>query len=228
MSIKHNLRTSIFAAALLIFASTAAWADAYDVEFVLNTSLIETQCAGDCYLAFQLADGSGTGDANNTVTLSGFALYGGSLDTSNVSLFGGAANPQPGFITLTDSDPTFNAAVQGFIPGSELAFEATFTNNADTGPFPDLFTMSILDPGWNGIPTLDTINDSFITVTLDGTTVPLPNGLPGPPTSFWASDLTQTTYDIPAPGVPEPSTTALLAVCFGFLGLRRKLRAQRF
>jgi len=217
------LRAGTLAVALLVFGGIRATADPLGWEFQLNTSSLPTN-QGPFYLAFQLEDGSGTGDANNTVTLYNFDFYGGSAAGSPVT-FGGATGSLETGITITDSDPFFNAIYEGFTPGPMLTFDADFTDNADVGPFQDQMLMSILDPTLNGIPTLDPSGlDSFLTVTLDGTTVTLPNGVVTPPLAVYSSDLTQTTYNIPAgAAVPEAGSLTLLFTCCAMLGLKRKL-----
>jgi len=210
---RNILKSSILAALLVVLGSTTARASSYTVPYLLNTSGIVGQ--GTFSLAFQLVDGSGIGNADNTVQLFGFNFYGGSASGSPL-LFGGAAGDVSTVLTLTNSDPFFNAAIQGFVPGQQLTFDATFTNNLDT-PFPDLFLLSLLDPTGNGIPTLDTVYDSFLAVNLNGTTTVV-DGITTPPTSVFGADPSQTNYDLPAPIVtPEPSSLVLLATSCLFL-----------
>jgi len=216
------MKSAILAAAVLLAGGMAATAGPLiTTTFSLNTSGIEGM--GTFYLAFQLADGSGTGDANNTVTLYDFNFGTGSAAGSPM-LYGGASGDIASVLSLTDSDPFFNAAVEGFTPGALLTFNATFTDNPDVGsPVQDQFFMSVLDGGGNGIPTTDAVNDSFITVTLDGT-VDNANGVPTPPRQTFAADLTQTSYNLPAPeAVPEPGSYFMLALGAGLLGLKGRL-----
>lgn len=223
MFIPNIFKSTILAVILAAVGSTAARAGAFTVEFSLNTTSIVG--LGTFSLAFQMVDGSGTGDADNTVSLYDFNFSGGSA-SGPAMLFGGATGSVATGLTLTNSSPLFNAAVQGFVPGHQLTFEATLTDNAGA-PFPDLFTMSILDPSGNGIPTFDTVNDSFLTVTLDGTTTTLPKGITVPPTSFFGADPSQTSYGLPAPtAVPEPSSLILLAASCVFLLFQRKVRSR--
>src|SRR5579864_8228359 len=65
---------------------------------------------------FQLTDGSGTNDGNNTVTLTNFAFGGGSA-TPGTTLFGGAVGDLGSSVVLTDNS-FLNSFTQGFTPGS--------------------------------------------------------------------------------------------------------------
>ena len=136
MSIRHILYISILTGGLLWVSCSAALAAPVNYFITINTSSLEG--SGAFGLAFQLADGSGTGDANNTVILSNFKFGGGSAGAVDLTA-GGAGGNMTSTITLTDSDPFFNAFAQNFTPGTSLMFQASMTNNADVGPFDDMF-----------------------------------------------------------------------------------------
>jgi len=218
MSIRHILHISILTGALLWVSCNAALAAPVNYFVTINTSLLEG--SGAFGLAFQLEDGSGTGDANNTVVLSHFTFGGGSAGAVDLTA-GGAAGNMTSAITMTDSDPFFNAFAQNFTPGATLSFEATMTNNADVGAFDDMFLVSLLDGSGNGIPTLDPSgNDTLVTFTMSGKGA-------FPAEASWGTDTSQTAYHVAAPNVmtPEPGTWMLMSG--GLLGLgllrRRKL-----
>ena len=61
---------------LLVLMLTPCWAD---IQYIvtLNTSPLVGHTAGPFAMNFQLNDGSGLGDANNTALLSGFVFGGG-------------------------------------------------------------------------------------------------------------------------------------------------------
>lgn len=222
MHIQHMLKTSVFAASLLLLGSTTAMAGLITQEFNVNTSSLEG--LGQFGLFFQLVDGSGTGNSDNTVTLSNFNFDGGSPAAGTVMDMGGGSGDMSSAVTLTNSSSFINFLFQGFTPGPELSFVASFTNNLDS-PLPDVFTASLVDPTGNGIPTLDPSgNDTLITVTLTGTVQPGPDG-PAPPVTVFGADPSQTSYVVPAPSVvPEPGSFVLLLGGLAGLGLRKLRR----
>jgi MYXO-CTERM domain-containing protein len=122
--------------------------------------------AGPYALDFQLNDGSGWGDANNTAALTNFQFGNGSVIGSG-STFGGAGGDLGSGVWLTDSNPLLNDFYQGFTPGSWLSFDLSLTTNVDGGGTPDLFSFAILDGALMNLPTESLGSDSFLEINLD-------------------------------------------------------------
>ena len=134
--------TILAVAACGIFAPSAhAAVNSYTIT--IDTSRLIGRSGGPFSVAFYLSDGSGTGDGNNTATLSGFDFGGGSAQGASTQI-GGVSGSLSSGIVLTDS-LYLNWLIQPFNPGSHLMFSVSATNNIDAGPTPDLFAVSILD-----------------------------------------------------------------------------------
>lgn len=163
--------------------------------------------AGPFSLEFQLNDGNGTGDGNNTATLSNFLFSGGAAAGSS-TLNGGATGNLTSGITLTDNG-FFNQFIQNFSPGATLSFQLGLTTKLDSGGVPDEFSFAILDSSGFEIPTLSPAN-ALLIIDLGSNT---------PTVSTFRTDTSQRPsgggppIDIAAPlvsNVPEPNSLALL------------------
>src|ERR1700730_1342942 len=84
----------------------------------VNTSSLIGHPAGPFVLAFQLTDGSGAGDANNSVTLTNFQFGSGSA-SGTPTLIGSASGNALSSIALTDG-AFLNAYIQPFTPGNRV------------------------------------------------------------------------------------------------------------
>lgn len=187
---------------------TTSYALSYSVN--LNTSSLMGHPAGPFFLEFQLTDGSGLDDANNTAILSNFSFGAGSA-VGSPTLTGGASGSLSSSVTLTDSS-FFNQFIQQFTPGTVLSFTLALTTNVDSGPTPDLLSFSILDKTGIEIPTLAGFADVFLAANIDSTTPVLrtfdsdiTRGLAGGGEPIVISH-TQDTGAV----VPEPNTFVLL------------------
>lgn len=188
-------RSAMVLAALLIAAGQqVAYGDIVTTE-VFDTSALISSSAGPFELAFVLTDGSGTGDGNNTVTLSNF-LFGvggsaGSVDTSLST--GGVSGDLASGVSLVDSS-FLNIFASSFTPGSLLSFRLGLTTNVDPGGTPDELSLVLLQGSGPPlpVPTTDPSGlDSFLTVNIDST---------------------QPTVSTFALAIPEPSSLLLIVV----------------
>ena len=179
--------------ALLLAPLACATPGAYDIT--INTAPLIGQASGPFSLDFQLNDGSGSADANNTANIGGFFYFGGSA-TGGATLSGGASGDLVSGVQLTETS-AFNELYQGFTPGSTLTFHVSLTLNADAGVTPDVFTFGILDSSLFNIPTTASDNSLF-TITINGAS----------PTFATASG---TDIPVTVTAVPEPGFWAVAA-----------------
>jgi hypothetical protein len=191
----------------------------------LGTAPLIGDVAGPFSLYFQFTDGSGTGDGNNTVTLSDIQFGTGGGPSGAPSTFGGVSGDLSSQVVLTDSS-FFNYFEQGFTPGDELSFTLDSTTNVDAGPIPDAFSFEILDSTGFPIPTTDPFSQllgfnidspghTIQTFATDPTQTPVAGG---PPIDMSAPQVTPTGTTTAV--VPEPSSLALVAVWFVGLAFR--------
>jgi hypothetical protein len=158
---------------------------------------------------FQLNDGSGTGDSNNTAILNDFLLNGGG-PAGSPTLNGGANGNLTSGVTLTDNS-FFNQFIQSFTPGSALSFRLSLSTNMDSGGTPDQFSFAILDKTGAELPTLAPgFFDVFVQIDIDSAS---------PIVRTFGTDTSRTpagggpAINIAAPvaasAVPEPGTILL-------------------
>ena len=219
----------------LVLALSAASAYGSITATVKFTFDIIGDPPGPLSMAFQLADGEGTGDSNNSAILSNFQFANGGGIWGSPVLIDGASGDLFTTVFLTDSGPA-NIFIQGFTPGvpATVQFDLFLTTNLDAGGTPDLFIWSILDSTFNPLPTtsssplfpvlsveIDSANPVFQTF---GSSLESP--VAGGFAFFSAPEVT---FDDPNP-VPEPSTVLLSAAGLGLLALvrRRTTQERRF
>jgi hypothetical protein len=207
----------------VVYASCAlcetAVADTYEVT--LDTSSLVGHPAGPFYVYGTFTDGTGIGDANNTVTMRDFIFGGGSALGSPI-VFGGASGSLEAGVTITDSS-FFSFVVEQFAPGLQLSFRLDLTLNDDSGGIPDRFSVSLLDSSGVPLPTLAPSGDYFIGADIYST---------GPIFDAYGSDLSRAptvgnAVSIPPPtitpvsSVPEPSAIYLLSGAVAMMVFRR-------
>lgn len=224
MRIESLLRNLAVATGLILLAvRPGSAAVIYGVN--MDTTGLSGHPAGPLSVMFQMTDGSGTGDGNNTATITDFQFGGGSPSGSPV-LAGDASGSLGSVVSLTDSS-FLNMFMQTFTPGLSLAFRVTLTTNVDAGGVPDQFSFSILDSSGAALPTrgLGMIGlDSFMTVDIDSDT---------PQARAFAADMFRfpeaggPAIDLAAPAVqvvPEPQTWMLLGGALVSLAVMRRRR----
>lgn len=211
-------RTSLLVTALALGLGTGAAGADEIVSVSLDTSSLAGSAGSE--LVFELTDGSGLGDANNTVTISNLTLGGGTPGAIDlINTFGGVTGDLgSGNVTLTDSS-FLNVFAQFLTPGSNVSFRMDLTTNVDAGPIPDGFFAYIYDPSGNPIDTTSDPSgfDSLLAVNFDSST---------PEISDYDPALVHVAGA--ATGVPEPNSLLLAASAFAIVaGLRRRRRSPR-
>jgi hypothetical protein len=184
----------------------------------LDTSALGGQPNEPFALAFQLADGSGTGDGNNSVVLSNFQFGSGSPIGSPLA-FGSASGDLSTTVTLTDSDLA-NVFVQSFTSGNTLSFILSFTTNVDAGGTPDEFIFSILDNTFTPLATSSSSPLSpFLVIDIDSVS---------PAIQTFGADLVGAPDIGDVSAVPEPSSAVLMIIPLALMAwiARNKIRGQ--
>ncbi len=211
-----NVHRRILVSGLLALAVTAVPPPAGAGPISGAISLDTSGLSGSFELAFILTDGSGTGDANNTVTLGDFAFgIGGSAGAVDVTLStGGVSGDLAAGASLTDS-AFLNIFAASFTPASSLTFDFDLSNNVDAGVTPDQFSVALLRSDGTVVNTGDPSGaNSLLTVNLDS---------PNPAVDVFASELTPAPIVTPSSSVPEPASLPLLATSLmGALWFSRK------
>jgi hypothetical protein len=170
-----------------------------------SVSLDTSGLSGTLELAFIFIDGSGTGDANNTVTLSDFGFgAGGSAGTVDPLLTtAGASGDFASGVTLIDSE-FFNVFAETFTAGTLLSFDFGLTTNVDSGGTPDQLSIALLLPDGTQVNTTDPSGaNSLLTVNIDSAL---------PAFATFGSDLMPAPVVTFAATAPEPSSLPLLAL----------------
>jgi hypothetical protein len=163
---KHNHYLSLLG---LIVCASFAGSSTSRANLMFNVSLgtsgLIGHPAGPFYIDFQLNDGSGTGDANNIVTINNFMFDGGNAVGSPLPPIGGASGSLSSSVSITDSG-FVNEFTQQFNPGDTISFTVSLTTKVDLGLTHDAFSFSILDSLLSPIPTTN-FADAFLFVNIN-------------------------------------------------------------
>jgi hypothetical protein len=149
----------------LTLSLLVAFSFATAARAVLVTVDTSTLFGGLYHIDFQLNDGNGVGDGNNSAVISGFSFGGGAVAGAATS-FGGVSGDLSSAVTLIDTDP-FNEFFQAFNPGSTLSFTVQLSNNAN-GAIPDFFGFALLDENLMNLATYSLGSDQLLTVDING------------------------------------------------------------
>ncbi len=196
------LAASVLAAAPIYASAT------FEFDITINIAPLIGNPSAPFSLDLQLNDGAGTGDANNTATITSLS-FGGGAPSGSATLLGGATGDLGSSVVLTDSS-VFNEFYQPFTSGSLLAFHVSLTRNVDAGSTPDAFSIALLDSSLSNVPTTG-VADTLLYVTADGALLTTGN-------SINPSGVTIT-------AVPEPigaSAAAGVGLVAAFFVLRRR------
>jgi hypothetical protein len=195
----------------VLFTAQTSGASTIQYYVDINTASLVGNASGPFSLDFQLNDGSGLGDANNTATINNFTFGTGSA-TATANLAGGASGNLSSGVTLTDTTP-FNEFYQTFNAGNELTFNVSLTLNSDAGPTPDSFAFAILDNNLYNLPTTG-IGDTYLMVNL------------GPTPSVTTGLSTSPAVTVSVAAVPEPGSLAWVSLGLMVFGLWRRVGSK--
>ena len=224
-----NNRQWILPPLMLLAVCLASVAPLCHANFIFTVTLDTTSLIGDpagpFSIEFQLNDGSGTNDGNNTALLSDFQ-FGGGMPVGSATLIGGASGDLGSNIVIADN-AFLNEFFQEFAPGTMLSFQVELTTNVDPGPQPDQFSFAILDCTLVEIPTQ---GPADALVLSDITATPTVQTYAGDPSR--ASECSGLPVTIALPRiVSEPATILLLGGVLAGLwtarGRRRRPGAER-
>ena len=202
----------------LLLASPASRANlVYTVT--LDVASLANNTNAPFSLDLALSSGGQPANGLNTVTLTNFLFTGGSVGAANFTS-GTESGSMSSSVTLTSS--TFdNELSQSFSSGvTRISFNVNETSNTDN-PFPDQFSVAILDGGLNNIPTTDPSGANTLILSNIATTQTLAS------VSAYRSTPGGEAPGVVASAVPEPTSVASLFAGLGGLGLCAWKKARR-
>jgi len=222
MNRRRGVRSRLLLLAAFLLLAGPACNASFIFTISVDTSALIGHPAEPFYSEFQLNDGSGTGNGNNTALLGPFDFAGGAPVGSPI-LIGGASGDLSSHVVLSDDD-FLNEFIQQFMPGPRLTFDVELSTVVEPGPQPDQFSFAILDCNLIEIPTL---GPADALVIADITAQPVARA--------FASDLSRTSgcgggpipIRVIQPSIPEPMTLALIVVAIIATGVVSGSRTRR-
>jgi hypothetical protein len=191
-----------------LLAVTPAFSNTF--SFSIDTSSLIANPNGPFILDFQFIDGGGTGDGNNTITLSNFSDPASLTVVPSSETAGVTLNGSPFGLTMTDNS-FFNEISFLLVPSSSLSFRFDSTDNPEAGT-PDTFIVDLLDSSLNNIPTTNPNGIALIEVDLPTTD---PASGTQVITSGSLANSDGVVFAAPAESfvaTPEPSTIAMMTI----------------
>ena len=184
-----------------------AYADGLSGTVTIDTSSLGQ--AGLSEIFFSMTNGNVPTSVTNTAVLSNFAFgaggSGGAVDAMNT--FGNVTSGLNLADGATMIDDQFTTDFAGFFTaGSQISFSLNLSTNVLAGGIPDNFSIYVVDPNGNPIPTNDPTGfDSLLSIDIDSTN----------PTIATYSDAITTTGLV---ATPEPSGFLLMGgALFAFI-----------
>lgn len=172
---------------------------------------------------FSLTDGSGSGDGNNTVTLSGFNFgAGGSAGAVDMGNTSNAAGDLQSGVTMNDAGNFSDSFAAFFTPGSSLSFTIADAFTSLDSPTPDMLSFALVNNGALLTTNDPSLNDNLVTLTLDSAS--------GTTTLYTDQNATDSvgTPTLGSPvSAPEPPGWMLLFAGLGLLGIASRSRLRR-
>ena len=211
-------RATVLSGALLLACATVGRGANLNYTVYLNTASLAGNTNAPFSLDLVLGSGSQSPNSDNTVTLSNFVFYNGSVGAVSYSS-GGETGSMSSSVTLTTSGEDNELAQTFSNTVTEIQFSVSMTPNTNN-PFPDQFDVAILDSGLNNIPTTDPSGGNTLVLANINTAQ-----------TVGSVNTYRSSANGEAPGVtaavPEPTPVAGLLVGLAALGLWFRAKASR-
>lgn len=202
---------------------TSASANIITFDIALNTTPLMGHPAGPFSLAFQLADGSGTGNGNNAAILTGFRFGTGGAVSGSPTTSDGATGDLNSGVILTDVGFA-NIFYQSFVPGDVLMFRLNLTTNVEDASVPDGFIFAILDQTRSPLPTTaGSPLDVLLQMNIDSEN-PTVTAFSGDIMRAPAGGGPSISLEAPRTVVPEPANWTSFGIGFLLLTSVRRMR----
>lgn len=213
-------KVALSASFLLALASVSK----ADLTYFVSLDVSSLNLNANAPFALDLQFLNGSGNVSNTVTLSNFAVTGGTLSLTPDFTNGGWSGSTSSSVTLTDSAQD-NEYAAVFSAGTTLiTFKVTETLNSETvgsgTPTPDQFNVAIYDTNIDNLATLDPSGGNALVTSV----IQAGNTLSS--VQAYASPDSGVKTFVGTSAVPEPASAGLFLLGACGLLARRKRSAQ--